>query len=92
MAFHLLLASNALLFEKLARSVGVAVCSSSKNNTSAESEEIRELVQSFYTFDDISWQALGRKDRIIIPETADDENTSKTTEQVRYMMMSLQEA
>ena len=32
--------------EKLARSVGVAVSSSSKKNTSAESEERRELVQS----------------------------------------------
>lgn len=31
--------------EKLAKSVGVAVCSSSKKNTSVESEERRELVQ-----------------------------------------------
>ena len=78
--------------EKLAKSVGVAVCLSSKKNTSAESEERRELVQTFYRSDDISWQAPGRKDRIIIREIAEDGNTSKTTEQVRYMMMSLREA
>ena len=64
----------------------------SKKNTSAESEERRELVQTFYRSDDISWQAPGRKDRIIIREIAEDGNTSKTTEQVRYMMMPLREA
>ena len=47
------------VIEKLARSVGVAVCSSSKKNTSAESEEERELVHSFYISDNVSWQPPG---------------------------------
>ena len=78
--------------EKLARSVGVPVCSSSKKSTSAESEEKIELVHSFYRTDDISWQAPGRKDRIIIRETTEEGPRIKTTQQVRYMMMSLREA
>ena len=78
--------------EKLARSVGVPVCSSSKKSTSAESEEKIELVHSFYRTDDISWQAPGRKDRIIIRETTEEGDRIKTTQQVRYMMMSLREA
>ena len=78
--------------EKLARSVGVPVCSSSKKNTSAESEENKELVHSFYRTDDISWQAPGRKDCIIIRETTEAGERIKTTQQVRYMMMSLREA
>ena len=58
--------------EKLTRSVGVPVCSSSKKSTSAESEEKIELVHSFYRTDNISWQAPGRKDRIIIRETTEE--------------------
>ena len=77
--------------EKLARSVGVPVCSS-KKSISAQSEESREVVHSFYRTDDISWQAPGRKDRIIIRETTEKGKRIKTTQQVRYMMMSLREA
>ena len=78
--------------QKLAKSVGVPVCSSSKKSTSAESEEQRELVHSFYRTDDISWQAPQRKDRIIIRKTTEEGDRIKTTQQVRYMMMSLWEA
>ena len=56
--------------EKFAQSVGVPVCSS-KKSTSAESEEKRELAHSFYRTDDISWQAPGKKDCIIICETTE---------------------
>ena len=77
--------------EKIARSVGVPVCSS-KNSISVESEEKRELVHSFYRTDDISWQAPGRKDCVIIHETTKEGDRIKSTQQVRYMMMSLREA
>ena len=78
--------------EKLARSVGIPVCSSSKKSTSAKSEVKRELVHSFYRTDDISWQAPGRKDCIIIHETTEAGDRIKKTQQVRYMIMSLREA
>ena len=78
--------------EKLARSVGVPVCSSLKKSISAQSEESRDVVHSFYRTDDISWQAPGRKDCIIIREITEKGERIKTTQQVRYMMMSLREA
>ena len=46
----------------------------------------------FYWTDDISWQAPGRKYHIIIRETTEEGDRIKTTQQVRYMMMSLREA
>ena len=56
--------------EKLAISVGVPVRSFIKS-ISAQSEESREVVHFFYRTDDISWQAPGRKDCIIIRETTE---------------------
>ena len=47
------------------------MCSSSKKSTSSENDEKRELVHSFYITEDISWQAPGRRDRIIIHETTE---------------------
>ena len=79
--------------EKLARSVGVPVATTSKNGTSAAADEEKKvLVQSFYATDDISWQAPGRKDRIIVRERSEQGAMIKMTLQVRYMMMSLREA
>ena len=77
--------------EKLAQSVGVPVCSS-KKSASAECEEKRELVHSFYRTDDISWQAPGRKDCIIIRETTEEGDRIKTTQKVCDVMMPLREA
>ena len=70
--------------EKLARSVGVPVCSTSKKSASAESEGKRELVHSFYRTDDISWQAPGRKDCIIIHETTEEGERIKITQQATW--------
>ena len=81
--------------EKLARSVGVPVdtpSTSGQTSVSSSSQETAALVQSFYTSDDISWQAPGRKDRVIIRETTSDGTKDKSTLQIRYMMMSLREA
>jgi len=63
--------------------------SSSKQSPLAESEA---LVNSFYSTDDISWQAPGRKDHVIIRRISEDGQKTKTTQQTRYMLMSLREA
>ena len=52
----------------IARSVRLSVSSSSKKSISSESEAKRELVPTFYRTDDVSWQASGKKDCIIIHE------------------------
>ena len=65
---------------------------SNGDNPRALSQETKELVHSFYRSDDISWQAPGRKDRIIIRGTDEHGVKTKRTEQVRYMLMSLKEA
>ena len=77
---------------KLARSIGLSVSSSSKKSISAESEAKRELVHTSYRTDDVSWQAHGKKDCIIIREATEAGERIKQTQQVRYMIMSLREA
>ena len=80
---------------KLAESVGLNVSTDSSPSTqyhgSALSTDTKKCVVDFYNNSDISWQAPGRKDRVIIRETVEREKM-KTTEQVRYMLMSLREA
>lgn len=49
-------------------------------------------VQNFYMRDDISWQAPGRKDHVIIRTKNDDGKVTKNYLQARYMLMSLSEA
>ena len=66
--------------------------SSNGDNPHTLSQVTKELVHAFYHSDDISWQAPGRKDRIIIRETDEHGAKTKRTEQVRYMLMSLKEA
>ena len=53
--------------------------------------DTKKCVVDFYNNSDISWQAPGRKDRVIIRESVEGEKM-KTTEQVQYMLMSLREA
>lgn len=81
--------------ESLAKKVGLHVSPSSSNlghNSRGLSEAMKQLVQEFYITDDISWQAPGRKDRVIIRETDGEGGKVKRTEQVRYLLMSLKEA
>jgi len=76
--------------ETFAKSVGIAVSSSSsKQAPLAESEYSTALVNSFYSTDDISWQAPGRKDHVIICSITEDGRKTKTTQQTCYMLMSL---
>ena len=51
-----------------------------------------DAVQKVFKKDDILWQASDRKDRVISREVLSNGKTSKTTTQVRYMLMSLKEA
>ena len=65
---------------------------STTHNARSLSEETKQLVLNFYNTDDFTWQAPGRKDRIIIRETDVHGGKVKRTEQVRYLLMSLKEA
>lgn len=56
------------------------------------SEDTKAKVTSFYTKDEISWQAPGRKDRVIIRSKDEKGQKLKTVLQCRYMLMSLAEA
>lgn len=82
--------------ESLAKAVGLKVnaspTSTPHNHGARLSEETMHLVHAFYNSNNTSWQAPGRKDRIIIRETSGDGTKSKRTEQLRYLLMSLKEA
>lgn len=59
--------------EALAKSIGLQVNNQPATPTTAKygalSDDTKQLVQDFYNYsDDISWQAPGRKDRIIVRE------------------------
>ena len=56
------------------------------------SEDTKSAVNAFYLNNDITWQAPGRKDRVIIREVNSEGKKEKRTEQIRYMLMSLKEA
>ena len=80
---------------KLAKSIVLNVSSNSSPSTlchgSAFSTDTKRCVVEFYNNSDISLQAPGCNDRVIIRETIEGERV-KTTEQVRFMLMSLREA
>ena len=81
--------------ESLAKPVGLSVDSSLSScalNYGALSEDTKQEVLDFYNNNDITWQAPGLKDRVIIREIGTDAVKVKRTKQVRYMLMSLKEA
>ena len=55
-------------------------------------EELNKKVNDFYNSDDISWQAPGRKDRVIYRSRHEYGKKQKECVQSRYMLMSLGEA
>ena len=81
--------------ETLAKTVGL-----NRDNTLARdsssisiSDETKQLVIGFYNSNDVSWQAPGHKDRIIVDESdTNGKKKTKRTEQVRYLLMPLKEA
>ena len=81
---------------KLAESVGLKVVGPLTQSTpphahgSALSDDTKRLVHDFYQ--NISWQAPGCKDRVIIRESTEGREKVKRTEHVRFMLMSLREA
>ena len=46
------------------------------------SEDTKQLVLAFYNSNEVSWQAPGRKDRVIIRETRADGSKHKRTEKL----------
>ena len=79
--------------ETLAKQVGLKIDASPASTSHLGlSEETRKLVLEFYNRNDVSWQAPGRKDRVIIREKNADGSRSKQTVQVRYLLMSLKES
>ena len=83
------------IVESLAKEVGLQVkVTSPVTNLSygGLDEDTKQIVLTFYNTNEVSWQAPGRKDRVIIRETQADGSKSKRTEQVRYMLTSLKEA
>ena len=79
--------------KSLAKKVGLSIENSPSTSTvRGLSEETKVLVETFYNSNDISWQAPGRKDRVIIRESDEHGTKVKRTEQVRYLLISLKEA
>ncbi|XP_063220054.1 uncharacterized protein LOC134529662 [Bacillus rossius redtenbacheri] len=56
------------------------------------SEKLRKWVHIFYQNDDVSWQAPGKKDRVIYKDVDKDGNKVKREVQARYLLVSLGEA
>ena len=81
------------VIENLAKRVGLGIVNSSPSQRSSGlSEDTKSVVNAFYLSNDITWQAPGRKDRVIIREENSEGKKEKLTEQTRYMLMSLKEA
>jgi hypothetical protein len=83
--------------EMIAKEAGVELKVSSSTLPAQQSgarlsDNAQESIREFYGSNDISWQAPGRKDVIIVRETDVDGKSSKTSMQARYMLMSLKEA
>lgn len=83
------------VINQIAAECGLIVSPRTKNINSGKglSEEITKKVTALYESDELSWQAPGKKDRVIY--RTKDESTGKTfkTEvQARYMLMSISEA
>ena len=91
-AFHHLHVSNILLLENLLDLPDYRFHHHLRKASLQKVKQKRELVHTFYRTDDVSWQAPGKKDCIIIREATEAGERIKQTQQVRYMIMSLREA
>ena len=80
------------VIENIAIKAGLSIANSSPSQKRGLSEETKGAVNAFYFNNDITWQAPGRKDRVIIREVNSDGKIKKRTEQTQYMLMSLSEA
>lgn len=83
------------VIESIAKDAGIEIPTASIRSSrsyNALSEETKDKVINFYNTNDISWQAPGCKDRVIIREVDSEGKRVKRTEQVRYMLVSLKEA
>jgi hypothetical protein len=78
--------------EALAQDVGLAVGERKKKGSTALSPETAKMITDFYLSNEISWQAPGRKDQVIVRSKTDGGQVKKSIYQARYMLMSLKEA
>ena len=77
---------------KMAQEMGLQVKGMHNKSYGGMTAESIDTVKAFYEKNEISWQAPGRKDRIVTREVLTNGEMSKKTVQVRYMLMSLKEA
>ena len=77
---------------KMAKEVGLKVKGIHQKVCTGISPKQIDDVQNFFEKNEISWQAPGRKDRVISQEVLSNGKTSKKATQVQYMLMSLKEA
>jgi hypothetical protein len=82
------------VLRKLVEEVGLPASETpTKQKTGPKvNEELNKKVSDFYNSDDISWQAPGRKDRVIYRSRNEYGKKQKEYVQSRYMLMSLGEA
>lgn len=80
----------------LAEQCGLNVRHLSTQKVRSDFEDRKEMetaVLNFYQSDDVSWQAPGRKDKVVCYETDNITGERKKVEmQTRYLLMSVQEA
>ena len=79
------------IVKRLAKEVGLDVASPKKKSKNGLNDNAIAKVKDFYSNNEISWQAPGRKDFVTIRTVNSDGTRAKTTEQTRYLTVSLKE-
>lgn len=77
---------------EIAKDAGLEVIYPKRNLDQGIGQELAKKIVDFYCLDEISWQAPGRKDHVIIRTKDDAGVKQKVSVQSRYMLMSLSEA
>ena len=77
----------------ITKSVGLNCAAVPKGSSKQElAKGVCDKFTEFYNRDEISWQAPGRKDHVIIRSKIEDGQKKKLIVQTHYMLMSLAEA
>ena len=80
------------IVKRLAKEVGLDVASPKKKAKNGLNDDTIAKVKDFFSNNEISWQAPGRKDFVTIRTVNSDSARAKTTEQTCYLTVSLKEA
>ena len=84
--------SRQYIVKCLAKEVGLDIASPKKKAKNGLNDDTIAKVKDFYSNNEISWQAPGCKDFVTIRTVNSDGTRAKTTEQTRYLTVSLKEA